>query len=229
MVAIGGVLNGQRWRLAPTLQHLIAETDDLFPGRSTKSDGSIGDAGHQARVSDHNPGEDNIVSAVDITDDDAAGCDVGILLNHLVETQDDRVKYLIHKGFTWKSYDKNGIPAWTKIPYTGPNSHSGHLHISTLDSMLFATGPWWPTAATPPSHSNPIPILEVRRDKSMLFVAGTQLYYEKPNGDIVNITDCPEEDFWALAGPGRVPVASPVSREFIVKIDTAKAQPGASG
>jgi hypothetical protein len=41
----------------------------MFPERSKESDGSIGNAEHSARQSDHNPDQFGIVRAIDITND----------------------------------------------------------------------------------------------------------------------------------------------------------------
>jgi len=43
------------WRVAESLSALRAQIDVAYPGRSKKSDGTIGDAGHQGTGSDHNP------------------------------------------------------------------------------------------------------------------------------------------------------------------------------
>lgn len=172
MVAISGTSGGQHWELAPCLRVLINETDRLFPGRSIASDGSIGDAAHAARDSDHNPDEDRLVEALDITDDDAAGCDISVLFDHLVATKDKRVKYLIHKGWVIKSYAKNGVKAWTWIIYTGLNSHKLHGHISVLDSMVHSQLPWWPGQTTP--TPTPIPVPQRKKAATMWFGKQTQ-------------------------------------------------------
>lgn len=65
------------WRRAYALDVLLAEANAAAPGRSTRSDGTIGDAAHQARGddSDHNPwlihGGRGIVRAADLTNDPA--------------------------------------------------------------------------------------------------------------------------------------------------------------
>ena len=141
--------SGSGWVLAPFLVALEAETDALFPSRSIASDGSIGNAEHAARESDHNPDDAGIVKAIDLTDDDVHRCDVGLLAAHLVATKDRRVKYQIHKGTIWRSYATSSLPAWTPDVYTGLNAHLKHLHVSVLDDQVNATGPWWPVAPTP--------------------------------------------------------------------------------
>ena len=49
---------------APALLQLLRQLDAVWPERSHASDGILGDASHQARVSDHNTGD-----ALDITFD----------------------------------------------------------------------------------------------------------------------------------------------------------------
>lgn len=153
MVAV----RGSNWRLAPALEALVDETDRLFPGRSTASDGSIGDPAHAARVSDHNP-DGGWVDALDLTDDDAHGCDVGLLAHHLVASRDPRVSYLIHKGTIWRGYDKPSLPAFTPQVYTGVNAHKLHLHISIDDDHRNDLGPWWPQAY--PQEDDDMPTMD---------------------------------------------------------------------
>jgi len=45
------------WRVAGSLEKLLAQLNEAFPKRSKVSDGSIGDVNHSARASDHNPDE----------------------------------------------------------------------------------------------------------------------------------------------------------------------------
>lgn len=170
--------HGTDWNLSPCLIDLMAETDRLFPDRSTVSDGSIGDPAHQARVSDHNPKDPRPpgwVDAVDITDDDASGCDVGRLVHHLVASRDRRVKYLIHKGTIWKAYPSNGVPAWTPIPYTGPSPHTHHVHVSCLPGERFYTGAWWAASDIVPNPQSdpqpvPVPTPQPKKEDEMLIV-----------------------------------------------------------
>lgn len=141
-------LAGPGWRLAPCHVSLVRETDQRAPARSTAADGSIGDAAHSSRDSDHNPDEQGWVDAVDITDDPANGCDVQELIDGIVARRDRRLGYAIHKRTIWRGYDKPGIPAFTPSPYTGENPHDHHAHISADDNHRGDTSPWW----SPPIH-----------------------------------------------------------------------------
>src|SRR5688500_3284745 len=67
-----------RWRVAKSLLTLRDEVNQAAPQRSKASDGTIGDAAHCRRQSDHNPwvrdGNIGVVTAMDITDDPTHGC-----------------------------------------------------------------------------------------------------------------------------------------------------------
>lgn len=119
------------WRLAHSLEALRDEVNQRWPNRSKASDGTIGDAAHASRDSDHNPwvqdGTMGVVTAMDITDD---GDIAEIIVRTLVARRDPRVKYLIHNRQIWRSYAKPGIPAWTPGPYDGVNAHLKHVHVS---------------------------------------------------------------------------------------------------
>jgi hypothetical protein len=64
------------WRVARSLDQLLAEINASAPNRSRASDGSIGDAAHQTTDSDHNPHcQGWVVTARDFTHDPAGGFD----------------------------------------------------------------------------------------------------------------------------------------------------------
>lgn len=133
MVAI----SGPGWRLAPSLQAYVDEADEAFPGRDHSSDGSIGDQAHASRTSDHNPYE-GWVHAVDLDEDLAPGLDLKAfadrlraeILADLTTGRRPRIRYLIYEGRICKSYASNGYKAGQWQPYTGPNAHLHHLHLS---------------------------------------------------------------------------------------------------
>lgn len=120
-------LSGGGWYLAPALVTLAEQIDAVWPG-SGPTDGTIGDLSHQARRSDHNPNSAGAVTALDV--DEVIEDRGELLVSELVESRDRRIKYLIHEGRIWRSYDKPGIPAWTAGPYSGTNAHLSHVHIS---------------------------------------------------------------------------------------------------
>jgi|GEM_PF-5976374 len=140
------------WRVARSLQVLLSQVNRIAPHRSHKYDGSIGDAAHQSRESDHNPhvadptGEaKGVVTALDITHDPARGCDCRRLVSRIVAFRDPRVKYLIFNGKIWRSYvTKRSPAAWKPQEYTGENQHVHHLHVSVVgEPELFDSPlPW---------------------------------------------------------------------------------------
>jgi hypothetical protein len=120
------------WRVAESLQRLLEQVNQMAPGRSKASDGSIGDPRHQSRNSDHNPwvvdGNIGVVTARDITHDPVNGCDAQKIADSIVASRDPRVKYII-----WNRRICNSkVQPWTWRPYTGTNPHNKHVHISVL-------------------------------------------------------------------------------------------------
>jgi endonuclease G len=124
------------WRVAKSLLALRRQVDARAPRRSKASDGTIGDAAHAARDSDHNPwvrdGAMGVVTAMDITHDPANGCDAGALAESILASRDARVKYVIFNRRIASSYATGGVAAWTWRPYSGTNPHSKHIHLSVL-------------------------------------------------------------------------------------------------
>lgn len=108
---------------------LREQIDDDYPNRSRKSDGWIGDARHSARKSDHNPDENGIVRALDITSDLGSHPEeahsVVEKLRQLAKRGDKRIKYLIFDGRI-----ASPILNWKWRKYKGVNPHRHHFHIS---------------------------------------------------------------------------------------------------
>lgn len=153
--------SGRGWRLAPSLVALEAEANRIAPGRSQRSDGSIGDAAHQSRKSDHNP-KDGFVDALDLTHDPAGGFDAHGWAEVIARRGDPRLKYVISAGRIHNPVlDARG--EWRR--YDGDNPHDRHIHVSVLPSGRFSTAPWlvasnMPPVPVPPSRPNPAPAEE---------------------------------------------------------------------
>lgn len=150
-------LSGSGWRLAPSLIAYVREADRLYPNRDRSSDGSIGDLAHSSRESDHNP-YDGWVHAVDLDEDIAPGTDLRGLAAHLLASRDPRIRYVIYEGRIFKSYvDPAGHAAWTWMPYTGPNAHTQHLHLSInrTDQARTDLRPWFPQASPSGAGTQP--------------------------------------------------------------------------
>lgn len=115
------------WYLALSLQAFRNEVDKAYPLRSRASDGTIGDAAHASRTSDHNPKSDGkggeVVDALDLTHDPAHGFDAHGWARKIAARRDPRVKYLISMSEIW-------TPAAGWHPYQGTNHHDKHMHTS---------------------------------------------------------------------------------------------------
>lgn len=137
-----------KWRIAESLLQLRSQINAAHPKRSKLSDGNIGDAAHATRDSDHNPhvkdGKMGVVTAVDVTHDPKNGCDATKIAAALVESRDDRIKYLIWNRSMVSSYPSHGTAAWTWRGYSGANPHNKHLHISVIGSksLYDSTDAW---------------------------------------------------------------------------------------
>jgi hypothetical protein len=117
------------WRVAKCIDTLRKQINDAFPKRSKANDGTIGDAAHASRSSDHNPwvkdGKMGVVTAVDFTHDPVNGVDCHKLAADLIAFADPRLKYIIWNAQIW---NPSISPKWR--PYSGANSHKHHIHIS---------------------------------------------------------------------------------------------------
>lgn len=123
------------WRLAKSLEILRSEINAKWPTRARDSDGSIGDANHASRSSDHNPwivdpaGGPHVVSAVDITHDPRNGFDSYAFAEWLRTKRDPRIKYVISNRRIFSSE----VAPWQWRRYSGTNPHDHHVHISVQD------------------------------------------------------------------------------------------------
>ncbi len=129
------------WRLAKSLEKLRSQVNAAAPNRDKSSDGSIGDAAHASRGSDHNPyikdGAVGVVRAIDITHDPKGGLDSYALAETLRKSADPRIRYIISNRKI-----ANPGAAWRK--YTGSNPHDHHVHVSVGESksLYDNTGEW---------------------------------------------------------------------------------------
>lgn len=169
---------GVEGRLAKSLIVLYDQVEAAFPAnRNRSSDGTIGDASHQAGTSDHNPGPDGVVTALDITNDPAHGLNSRKFVESLFG--DERIKYVISNRQIASGTGQSHT-AWEWRAYDGNNPHDMHCHISVKDPP---TGdietPWKFTAVPPPPDPTIHPILargstgdEVKNLQEFLLVDG---------------------------------------------------------
>jgi putative peptidoglycan binding protein len=122
--------------LAPSLVRARAAINAQWPHRDRSSDGWIGDAAHQATISDHNPDANGIVHAIDVDKD---GIHVPTVLAGLLASP--ATHYVIHNRRIWQ-YEDHFKPR----VYTGLNPHTGHIHesIHHVDAARYYAGPWEP-------------------------------------------------------------------------------------
>jgi hypothetical protein len=135
------------WVVDKGILRLREQLDAAYPQRSHASDGTIGDAAHSARDSDHNPespapagNPDNQVDAGDYTHDPAHGADMGEVSEAIRLSKDRRVKYVIYSRRIYSGPD--GPQPWVWRPYTGTDPHTNHMHVSVRDSTHDQTQDW---------------------------------------------------------------------------------------
>lgn len=119
------------WRLAGALVSLRAAVNARWPNRDKTSDGTIGDAAHATRASDHNPwvvvNGVGVVRALDIDRDGIDAAWLAEQLRLLGAAGDPRLT-----GGGYVIYQRRITPPdWSGWRvYTGSNPHTSHLHVS---------------------------------------------------------------------------------------------------
>lgn len=140
------------WRVAQSLVRLREQVNERWPMRSKDSDGSIGDAGHSARESDHNPNDAGVVCAIDITHDPKSGCDSYALAEDLLASRDPRIEYVISNRKIASSH----VQPWQWRKYNGKNPHDHHVHISVKqDPKRYDDASSWNLDAKPMPSPKP--------------------------------------------------------------------------
>ncbi|MEI5680510.1 MULTISPECIES: peptidoglycan-binding domain-containing protein [unclassified Mesorhizobium] len=190
------------WRLAKSLETLRAQINALSPNRSKISDGTIGDAAHASRSSDHNPwvkdGKTGIVTGMDLTHDPAHGIDSEALADALLASRDSRIKYVISNKKIASGSD--GPSPWKWRLYTGKNPHNHHVHLSVKpDKASYdSTKPWAidlkvsPAAVAAPATKPKNPVLvkgskgaDVKRLQGLLGLATDGAFGPKTEAAVV--------------------------------------------
>lgn len=119
------------WRLAQALVTLRAWVNAKWPKRDRTSDGTIGDAAHASRHSDHNPWVKvrgvGVVRALDIDKD---GVNLAWLFEELRKLGAKRDPRLYPGGYLIlnRRITKPDFSGWAT--YTGSNPHTQHGHVS---------------------------------------------------------------------------------------------------
>lgn len=149
------------WTLAPCVRAALNEANDIWPGRNKASDGTIGDAAHSSRSSDHNPDPRGIVHAFDLTHDPHTGPDCSVLAERLRVRGDRRIKYVIWDRRIWNPSVLGGWRA-----YGGSNPHTKHMHVSVKSGETYENdvSPWWDGA---PQEDEMTPSQEKKLDDAI--------------------------------------------------------------
>lgn len=142
------------WRVARSLEVLRAEINQAAPGRSTASDGAIGDTAHAASDSDHNPNAQDVVCARDFTHDPGDGADMHRISRRIVAVSPPALKYVIWNRRIWSR--SRASEGWRR--YTGSNPHTKHMHVSVgRGPDGHSTGPYDDTSPWGIASGAPIP------------------------------------------------------------------------
>lgn len=171
------------WRLAESIRTLRAEVDLVWPKRSKLSDGTIGNASHASRSSDHNPWVRDakgqpVVTAIDITHDPEHGVDAPTLAEHfraMGKAGDKRIKYVISKrriaSNSFSAADRaKGRKPWEWWPYTGINAHLHHVHlsVSSVQKDYDSVAPWGFVPVKPKPTPKPVVVVEEKGEDAEL-------------------------------------------------------------
>ena len=193
------------WYVAKSLNVLRDEINRAHPNRSKASDGSIGDAAHSSRTSDHNPCDcHNAVCARDITHDPGGGFDSYAFADWLRERcrhgMENRVKYIISNR---RIASATNVWAWRT--YSGANPHSQHVHVSVAHGASVFDNPatWGYAPSTPeqppfpPSTVGGTFIMDVAKNE----LTPANQAAMRGNGDVYLIQQIAQGHFKQLGNP----------------------------
>jgi len=125
---------GRTWQVSAPIELLATMVEKTWPDKHP-TDGTVASQRHDANNprSDHRPKPvtgPGIVRAIDIGE---VIEDQGETLTELLRaSRDPRIRYVIHEGRLFSSYDHSDGPAWEWRPYRGGNEHLDHVHVSIL-------------------------------------------------------------------------------------------------
>lgn len=129
------------WILTLGLQNLRGQINDWAPDRDHTSDGTIGDAAHEAEMSGHNP-DDTAGSKAEWNGDPdstpevrAFDCDIDFRNGATAQQLVDHVRALpgISSVLRYMIYNRKMYHErddWAPTAYTGPSAHTEHIHFS---------------------------------------------------------------------------------------------------
>lgn len=134
---------GRAWKVSAPIEALGRQIEARWPDRHP-ADGTVASQNHDAwnPRSDHRPDPytgPGIVRALDAGE--TVEGDGEVLAEALRAGRDPRVRYVIHEGRLFSSYDHANGPAWSWRPYTG-GGHRDHVHVSVLATVDAQGQPW---------------------------------------------------------------------------------------
>lgn len=135
---------GRPWVVSDAIKTLADQVEAAWPDRHP-TDGTVGSRGHDRGNprSDHRPSRQapfGIVRAVDIgeTVEDRGE----LLAEQIRQSRDPRVRYVIHEGRLFSSYNHRNGPPYVWRRYSGTNPHLNHVHVSVLRRGDTDGRPW---------------------------------------------------------------------------------------
>lgn len=187
-------------RIAKSLGKLRDQINAAYPGRSTESDGWIGDEAHAHTKSEHNPDASGIVRALDLTNDPAHGLSAEWLAEVLRASHDPRILYIISNRRIASSYPAHGKPAWSWRPYDGLNAHKSHVHVSVVEGKAADSVKAWTITADgkAPSSSSPKPA-PVKAATAPAFPLPRGWYFGPKSGPLQSVSG-----YFQRLGAGRI-------------------------
>jgi hypothetical protein len=152
------------WRVCYAEETFTNEVNARWPHRDKASDGSIGNAEHAARSSDHNPwikvAGQGVVRAKDI---DVDGVDMGWLAEFMRKRGAAGDPRLAGGGYVIfnRRITKPDFSGWKAYNGTNPHTHHGHFSFSKNQSGFDSRAPWGisgaPAFSAPSAPSRPAP------------------------------------------------------------------------
>ncbi len=150
------------WRLANSIAQLRAEANLANPARDKRSDGTIGNAEHATRFSDHNPwiviAGWGVVRALDLDVDGLKLAEAFERLRQLANV--NQLPQLRNGGYLILNR-RITRPDWSGWnTYTGPNPHTSHGHASASRDVagFDSRAPFGVFRYAPPPAPAPVPV-----------------------------------------------------------------------
>lgn len=133
------------WRNCNASLRLVEAINARWPNRDKTTDGTIGDAAHAARTSDHNPWiKVNGIGVVRARDIDKDGIDAEWLAEELRKLGAAGDKRLVGGGYVIynRRITSPDFSRWNA--YNGANPHTSHIHVSfTTNPAGFDSNDAW--------------------------------------------------------------------------------------